>query len=47
MIRETVFGFKMERTDEALTAHGGLALMAEYSHRLGLDSDCVSLGRDA
>ena len=36
MIRKTVFGFKMERTDEALTAHGGLALMAEYSHRVGL-----------
>ena len=36
MIRQTVFGFKMERTQEELTAHGGLALMAEYSHGLGL-----------
>lgn len=36
MIRQTVFGFKLERTEEELTAHGGLALMAEYSHGLGL-----------
>lgn len=31
-----VFPFKLERTAEALTAHGGLALMAEYNHGLGL-----------
>jgi hypothetical protein len=36
MIKQTVLGFKLERTDEALTAHGGLALMAEYNRRLGL-----------
>ena len=30
------FGFGLGRTDEALTAHGGLALMAEYQRRLGL-----------
>lgn len=36
MIRQTVLGFKIERTEEELTAHGGLALMAEYSHGLGL-----------
>lgn len=36
MIRQTVFGFKLERTQEELTAHGGLALMAEYNHGLGL-----------
>jgi len=36
MIRQTVLGFKLERTEEELTAHGGLALMAEYNHGLGL-----------
>ena len=36
MIRQTVFGFKIEKTEEALTAHGGLALMAEFNHGLGL-----------
>ena len=36
MIRQTVFPFKLDRTDEALTAHGGLALLAEYNHGLGL-----------
>src|SRR3972149_7698818 len=35
MIRQTVLPFKLERTDEALTAHGGLALMGEYTHALG------------
>ncbi len=36
MIRQTVLGFKLGRTGEALTAHGGLALMAEFCHRLKL-----------
>src|SRR3989337_1586938 len=36
MIRQTVFGFKLEKSREALTAHGGLALMAEFNHGLGL-----------
>ncbi len=36
MIRQTVFGFKIERTEEGLTAHGGLALLAEYNHGIGL-----------
>jgi hypothetical protein len=36
MIRQTVFPFKMERTGESLTAHGGLALLAEYNHGMGL-----------
>ena len=36
MIRQTVLPFKLERTNETLTAHGGLALLAEYSHALGL-----------
>jgi hypothetical protein len=36
MIRQTVCGFKIERTEEELTAHGGLALLAEYNHGIGL-----------
>jgi len=36
MIRQTVLAFKMERTEEELTAHGGLALLAEYNHGMGL-----------
>jgi hypothetical protein len=36
MIRQTVFGFKIEKTAETLTAHGGLALLAEYNHGMGL-----------
>jgi hypothetical protein len=36
MIRQTVLAFKMESTQEQLTAHGGLALLAEYNHGLGL-----------
>ena len=30
-----MFGFKLERTEETLTAHGGLTLLAWFSH--GLD----------
>jgi hypothetical protein len=36
MIRQTVLGFKIENTQEELTAHGGLALMSEYNHGMGL-----------
>lgn len=36
MIRQSVFGFKIEKTGETLTAHGGLALLAEYNHGMGL-----------
>lgn len=36
MIRQTVLPFKLDRTDETLTAHGGLALLAEFTHGLGL-----------
>ena len=36
MVRHTVLGFKLERTDETLTAHGGLALLAEFHHGLGV-----------
>ncbi|MEO8341803.1 MAG: IS1380 family transposase [Nitrospirota bacterium] len=35
-VRHTVLGFKLERTDETLTAHGGLALLAECNHGLGV-----------
>lgn len=36
MIRQTVFGFKIEKTSEELTAHAGLAVFAEYNHGMGL-----------
>jgi hypothetical protein len=36
MIQQTVFAFKIEVTEERLTAHGGLALMAEFNHGIGL-----------
>lgn len=36
MVRQTVLPFKLERTDETVTAHGGLALLAEFTHGLGL-----------
>jgi hypothetical protein len=36
MVRHTVLGFKLERTEETLTAHGGLALLAEFNHGLGV-----------
>lgn len=36
MIQQTVFPFKIEITKERLTAHGGLALMAEFNHGIGL-----------
>ena len=35
MIQQTVFSFKIETTKERLTAHGGLALMAEFNHGIG------------
>jgi hypothetical protein len=35
-IQQTVFAFKIETTKERLTAHGGLALMAEFNHGIGL-----------
>lgn len=40
MIRQTVLDFKIESTEEELTAHGGLALLAEYNHGLGLRQLC-------
>jgi len=36
MIQQTVFPFKIETTKERLTAHGGLALVAEFNHGIGL-----------
>lgn len=36
MIQQSVFAFKIETTKERLTAHGGLALMAEFNHGIGL-----------
>jgi hypothetical protein len=40
MIRQTVLEFKIESTEEELTAHGGLAILAEYNHGLGLRQLC-------
>ena len=36
MIQRTIYPFKIEVTKEKLTAHGGLALMAEFNHGIGL-----------
>jgi hypothetical protein len=36
MIQQTIFPFKIETTKERLTARGGLALMAEFNHGIGL-----------
>ena len=36
MIQQTIFPFKIKTTQERLTAHGGLALMAEFNHGIGL-----------
>jgi hypothetical protein len=36
MIQQTIFSFKIDTTKERLTAHGGLALMAEFNHGIGL-----------
>ncbi len=36
MVHQRVFPFKLGITKERLTAHGGLALMAEFNHGIGL-----------
>src|SRR4030065_2160784 len=36
MIQQTIFSFKIEMAKERLTVHGGLALMAEFNHGIGL-----------
>jgi hypothetical protein len=36
MIQQTIFPPKIEMTKEKLTAHGGLALMAEFNYGIGL-----------
>jgi hypothetical protein len=47
MIQETIFPFKIEATKDRLTAHGGLALMAEFNHGIGLRelTDGICRGR--
>jgi hypothetical protein len=36
MIQQSIFPFKIKTTKERLTAYGGLALMAEFNHGIGL-----------
>ena len=36
MIQQTIFPFKLKLPREGLTAYGGLALMAEFNHGIGL-----------
>jgi hypothetical protein len=36
MERHTVFGFILGQTEEPVTEHGGLALLAEFNHGLGV-----------
>jgi len=36
MVQQTIFPFKLNVTREGLTAYGGLALMAEFNHGIGL-----------
>jgi len=36
MVRHTVFGFTLKRTEEPVTAHGGVAVLAECNHGLGV-----------
>jgi len=36
MIQKTIFPFKLESTKNNLTARGGLALMVEFNHGIGL-----------
>ena len=35
MVRHTVFGFKLAYREESMTAHGGVALLAECTHGAG------------
>lgn len=36
MLAQTVLPFKLETTDETLTAHAGLSLVGEFAHAIGL-----------
>jgi hypothetical protein len=36
MVHQTIFPFKLGITKERLTAHGGLSLMTEFNHGIGL-----------
>lgn len=51
MLAQTVLPFKLEATDETLTAQGGLALFGEYCQGLGLarwlDEDLPAPGSGA
>ena len=38
MIKQTILPFKLEITDEKLTAHAGLVLVAEAAEAIGLPS---------
>lgn len=38
MVRQTVLPFKLERTEERITARSGLALYAEFLHALGVEA---------
>ena len=37
MIQQTVFSFKLERTEEKITARSGLALFAEFFKAMGVE----------
>lgn len=37
MIQQTVFPFKLERTDQEITSRSGLALYAEFMNALGIE----------
>ena len=37
MIRQTVMGFKLERTEEKVTARSGLVLYAEFMEAMGVE----------
>src|SRR3990172_7857020 len=36
MLQQTIFQFKIEIAKEAITSHGGAALIAEFNHGIGL-----------
>ena len=45
MMQQTIFPFRIETTKERLTAHGGLALMAEFDHGIGLGMERMPCGQ--
>gem|GEM_PF-2505075 len=40
MIKQTVLPFKLERTNDLITSHAGLALLGEFAVALGLCRGC-------